>query len=683
MNKPEDKTAAGSLIHFLKDKGKIVLGRATHTDVVNDHPTVSKEHASIEEVNGEYFVTDLNSSHGTFINGKKVKGRVKFTDKDTLYVGMNAYKLNEQVRDLTKEHAINAVGVEKVYPNGLVGLQKMSVSIASGEFVALMGPSGCGKSTLLKTLNYDNPATAGNVKIYGHDIRTHYEMLKRKIGYVPQDDIVHNELTVQSSLYYAAKLRLADDTPETEIEQRITEVLESLNINDPKVRANKVGELSGGQRKRISIAVELLNKPSILFLDEPTSPLDPETVEEFLKCLKRLNATGTTIVMVTHKPEDLHFVDKVIFMAAKGYHVFYGETKDFLPHFSKERIIEVYSYLRDTDRAKQEYEKWYGELPKDSSEELEQELAREKHESPIRQYYWLSKRYLNIKLNDRYNLALLMAQPFIIAGLIGFIFDYFSIGVLFLMAISAIWFGVSNAAKEIVSEVPIYKRERMFNMGIMTYLLSKITVLSLIALVQVIVFVGIIYLRFARSHVGLGGFFDSASFMFYLSLSATLLGLLLSSIFDTTEKVMTVVPIALMPQIMLAGVVTRIDSVLKEILSYFTLGRWGTQGFASIQDRHYAITDSTGSVMQQIPHTVMHTDTIPGAVTIITAVPKVVGDTLSSAGAMHTLAFYEAGNKHHLLQLFQTIPQNLMVITALNLLIFAGLYWMLKRKDTM
>ena len=210
------------------------------------------------------------------------------------------------------------------------------------------------------------------------------------------------------------------------------------------------------------------------------------------------------------------------------------------------------------------------------------------------QLYWLTARYFKIKLNNRQNLALLLAQPLIIAGLVCLVFNQLRIGVLFLMTISAIWFGVSNAAKEIVGELNVYQRERMFNLKINTYILSKCLVLSGIALLQTLVFVAIIYFNFKINTVPefdtiyLKSFWSSVAFMFYISFSATLMGLLLSAYFTSTEKVMTVVPITLMPQILLAGVMTKIDSLLVELLSLTTLGRWGTEGLARIQDSAFS-----------------------------------------------------------------------------------------------
>lgn len=578
-----------NLIDKLKQKNEIIIGRGAEADIIINDNLVSRKHTKVTLENGKYFVSDLTSTNGTFINGKKIKTKTQLTEKDELRVGLKVFGLREGEKDLSDITAIRAVNVSKTYDNGYVGLKPISVNIPSRGFIALMGPSGCGKTTLMNTFNGANPATGGSVYIHGLELKSNYSLLKRKIGYVPQDDIVHLDLSVNKSLYFAAKLRMNDDTTEEEIHQRIDEVCKSLNINDKKLRENKIKELSGGQRKRVSIAVELLNRPSILFLDEPTSPLDPETIDGFLKSIKNLTITqDTTVIMVTHKPEDLNYVDRVIFLGTKGYQAYYGSEKNLYTHFDlKEKdIIGVYSLLSTEQAAKKWNDTWNTTQPDktDNVKENKKPIQDTAKESLLRQFMWLTRRYGKIKMSDTANIILLIAQPVVIAGLLAFIFDKLQLSVLFLIAISAVWFGVSNAAKEIVSEIPIYKRERMYKLNILTYLLSKITILSVIAIIQVIFFILIVQLRFMNDDIAPVNIDKYFLFMFYLAFSATLLGLLLSAIFQNTEKVMTVVPIALMPQIMLAGVLTGIDSKVKELLSYMTLGRWGTEGFARIQN---------------------------------------------------------------------------------------------------
>jgi ABC-type multidrug transport system ATPase subunit/pSer/pThr/pTyr-binding forkhead associated (FHA) protein len=681
-----------TLFEWFELKKSFLIGRSSEADIKVDDPTVSRKHARLYQEGTEFWIEDLQSTNGTFLNGERIFGKVKLKETDTIYVGLHQFKFNEKPKDLNKEPAIQAINVEKVYgvnaKGEKLGLQLLSFEVPKQEFVALMGPSGCGKSTLLKALNGDNPATSGRVLIHGLELEANYNFLKRKIGYVPQDDIVHKELSVEKSLYYAAKLRMGDGVSEDVIAQKINEVLDSLNINRPDIRTKKVGSLSGGQRKRVSIAVELLNSPSILFLDEPTSPLDPETIEEFLKCIKSLTEKGTTVIMVTHKPEDLNYVDKVIFLTTKGYHAYYGDKGEkVLNYFSAKDIIGIYALLSKDDKVKYWYEKWNQNSEKQIvTNEKPKPFEKPKSESFFGQLYWLCRRYMNIKLNDRINTVLLFAQPVVIAGLVALIFNDLDLGILFLMAISAIWFGVSNACKEIVGEIPIYRRERMFNMRIGTYMLSKIIVLTFFAALQALVFVSIIYLRFKNdttpgldNPVMLGYFWQNALFMLYLAFSATLMGLLISAIFDNTEKVMTIVPIALMPQIMLAGVVTKLNDQITEFLSYTMIGRWGTEGFAILQDQSVG-ADTTGSIVNKIPE--MVTDTLINPQNhVVTLVPHQTGEMIASkSGAMETLDLYHDG----LLNWTQSSDMQYvwMVITIINLLSFVGVYIALKRKDT-
>lgn len=585
-----------SLDAWLQSKSEIIIGRSADADIVLNDPASSRKHTRVFRGKDGIYAEDLNSTNGTYINGRRIKGRQKLGADDVLYIGLNAFRLGSARVDLSRENAITAVSVSKVYKNGHVGLQPLSISIPGRQMVAMMGPSGCGKSTLLKILNGDNPATGGQVFLYGLELLSNYELLKQKIGYVPQDDIVHAELSVDDTLYYAAKLRLDSDAGEDEIRERMEEVLTSLNINDPKIRQNKVGSLSGGQRKRVSIAVELLNKPSILFLDEPTSPLDPETIEEFLKCLRRLCDQGTTVVMVTHKPEDLNYVDRLIFLGSRGYHVYDGNREQFLAHFGKQNIVEVYSLLNSESSSKDWYRKWYRE---DRNAEITRNasIRKDRDVNPLSQLYWLMRRYFHIKVSNTRNLILLLVQPVLIASLILMVYQVLlkedpnpaktqvSPGVLFLMAVAAVWFGVSNSAKEIVGEKAIFRRERMFNLKLGPYLLSKWLVLSIISLVQLFIFAGILKAGYGDQFAA---FFPSTLFLLAISASAILFGLLLSVMSDTTEEVMSILPVALMPQIILAGMVAALDNKFTELLSYGTLGRWGTEGLARIQDGYEA-----------------------------------------------------------------------------------------------
>jgi ABC-type multidrug transport system ATPase subunit len=481
--------------------------------------------------------------------------------------------------------AIRAYKLKTVTEKGKTILQESSFDIPKGELIAILGPSGCGKSTILKALNGDSPATSGRVWLSGLEFNVeNFNSIKTQIGYVPQDDNIHLELTVEKTLFYAANLRLINSNKEDK-KNKIEEVMKILKIDS--IRNSKIEKISGGQRKRVAIARELLTNPAILFLDEPTSPLDPQTIEEFLKILKNLTKRGTTVIMVTHKPEDLFYMDKAIFMAVGGHITYFGSANSYLQYFGVSNVIEVYSLL-DGPNTQYWINKYNNLNPSDFKGELDVEHKTSKEPNYIYQYFWLSLRYLNIKINDSKNLSIMIGQAPAIALLLCLIFDKFSQVVPFFMAVSAIWFGANNAAREIVSEQKIYKRERMFNLGIFPYLFSKVTILGLVAFIQSILFTTILFFRYKHSNFEYAGLelanpFSVIMWMTYLSLSATIMGLLISSFVNNTEKVMSIIPVVLIPQIMLAGVVVKIKFVFVELLSYLTLSRWGTTGFAKIQ----------------------------------------------------------------------------------------------------
>ena len=570
-----------NIVDILKTKKTIFLGRGTNCDIVLNHGTISKVHASITLTpNNGYQIKDLGSTNGTYVNGRKIKTVETIDFKDNIFIGRHQITLEAPSKNLSDELAITAIGIEKTYSNGVKGLKKMDLSIPSKSIIAIMGPSGCGKSTLLKALNGDTPPTKGKVFLFNLELSENWQYLKTQIGYVPQDDIVHQQLTVEQCLYFTAKLRL-DNLSDQYIDKKIDQVLEDLNILEKK--KNLISNLSGGQRKRVSIAVELMTDPLIMFLDEPTSPLDPQTVEDFLDIMKKLSERGTTVLMVTHKPEDLGYMDEVIFMAEGGNIVYQGDTNKYKEYFNVKSVVSVFSQISGKTA-----EIWIRKYlnPRVLGSNSGFDFVKSTSEvSSIEQFSWLSKRYFKIKLNDRLNSSLLLAQAPIIALLICLIYEEVESGFLFMIAISAIWLGAQNAAREIVSEQAIYKRERMFNLKILPYIFSKISVLSFFSIIQSAIFILIlsIYYNSSDKIVDINRPFVLFLWMIFLSISSTFLGLLLSSIVRTSERAMTILPLILLPQIMLAGVISKISSKAVEFISYFTLSRWGVEGFHIIQ----------------------------------------------------------------------------------------------------
>ena len=576
-----------NILELFNNTDKIIVGRDSSCDLRINDTRISRRHASIKKItNDKFLLQDLDSLNGIYVNGSKVNGSRTISKKDNIFLGKYLLKIDGRAKDLSDELAISAIGIEKVYPNqkkGKKALHKMDISVPSRSLLAIMGPSGCGKSTLLKSLNGESPPTKGKVLIFNQDLISNYEYLKTQIGYVPQDDIVHKQLTVEQSLYFAAKLRIANINND-DINIKIDKILSELNISH--IKKNLISDISGGQRKRVSIAIELLTDPMLLFLDEPTSPLDPQTIEDFLNILKKLSENGTTVIMVTHKPEDLDYMDEVIFMADNngGKIVYYGDSTKYKDYFNVNNAVSVFSQISGGN-SKKWVDKYSNPRPLSTTQDKEKILVNKSNQSSVGQFFWLTYRYFKIKTNDRVNTSIMLLQAPIIAALACLVFNEVTLSVLFIMAVSSVWFGSTNAAREIVGELPIYKRERMYNLRLIPYIFSKITVLSLFSIIQSFVFVYILYFNYGNSDYDLffNNPFSAFIWMSFLTISSTFLGLLLSAIFDTSEKVLAVVPIVLIPQIMLAGLVAKIGSKTVEFISYLTFTRWGIEGFGNIQ----------------------------------------------------------------------------------------------------
>lgn len=692
-----DTLNTANILDKLKTKKQIVIGRNPNCDFVITSSSVSRSHAMIEKISESHFlIKDLGSLNGTYVNGSKISSSgVKVGTNDIIIIGRFKISLKGGASDLSKEAAIKAEKIVKKYSNGYIGLHETSIEIPSKSLLAVMGPSGCGKSTLLKALNGDSPASQGRVTICGLELNENYDYIKTHIGYVPQDDIVHRELSVYKSLYYAAKLRLSDATDE-EINQKIEQVLDSLNITH--IKNNLVSGISGGQRKRVSIAVELLTDPLVLFLDEPTSPLDPQTIEDFLGCLRKLAENGTTVIMVTHKPEDLDYMDSVIFMAEGGHIVYYGTTTGYISHFKQERVTKVYAEL-----VKENAGPWIDLYKRQNPPSSQAPLPPQKIKSTSKinyfnQFFWLTRRYFNIKLNDKVNSLFMIGQAPIIALLVVVIFDQIQLAVPFLIAVSAIWFGANNAAREIVGEFPIYKRERMFNQDIFIYIFSKITVLGTFATVQAIIFITILYAKFSGgSQVVWNDPVLTCFWMIFLSVSATMMGLFLSAVVNSTEKVMTLVPITLIPQILLGGLLSKISSSVVEVMSYFTISRWGTEGFANIQKTaeipKYAIFDQKDKIVDSTYMgnyvTEACTNKQNGKEIADLDMTVLVEKNLDGTDKYENVtAVKELGKQYHssyedfFPNLFSTLKIDFIAVSIISLIFFIGIYWALKSKDS-
>lgn len=415
----------------------ITIGRLSDNMVVLSHPQVSARHAQLQQVQGGYRIVDLGSTNHVYVNNQLVHNQQLLQPGDEIRIG--PFKLTYTGTQLTSHDESNSIRIDalhlqKVGNNQSILLNDISLAIPPRKFVALVGASGAGKSTLMDALNGLRPAQKGVVLYNGQDYYRHLAAFSSQLGYVPQDDIIHRDLTVERALYYAAKMRLPEDFTEEQIQQRINEVLDDVEM---KFRRNLlVSKLSGGQRKRVSIALELLANPSIFFLDEPTSGLDPGLDRKMMFLLRKLADKGHTIILVTHATNNINACDYVCFLAQGGRLAYYGPPNEAKAFFGKTDFAEIYSALEPTDedsnipaeaearfRNSPDFQRYVvqplnsGPAGRANLEQATTEVTQPKRGDPKKQLVLLSLRYMELLRNDVGNLLILLLQAPVI-GLI-------------------------------------------------------------------------------------------------------------------------------------------------------------------------------------------------------------------------------------------------------------------------
>lgn len=423
---------------------QLTIGRAPGNDLQLVHPQVSSYHARLVREGETYRVVDLNSTNHVYVNSERTTSHLlKLGDE----IRIGPYRLVFEITQLKQYDESNFIRIDarnlkKTGNNNVVLLDDLSFSVPPRKFVALVGGSGAGKSTLMDALNGSRPAHSGTVLYNGQDYYKHLAAFSTQLGYVPQDDIVHRDLTVERALYYAAKMRLPRDFTAGQIRQRINEVLDDVELTAR--RKLLVKKLSGGQRKRVSIALELLANPSILFLDEPTSGLDPGLDRKMMFLLRRLADKGHTIVLVTHATNNINTCDYICFLCSGGRLAFFGPPEDAKMYFGKNDFAEIYSSLEPTEenpnvpqeagsrfRTSPEYRKYVEEplyrQPQNQLTSAAQTLARPKRGNPFAQFFLLAQRNLELLRNNTSNLAILLMQAPLIALLL-MLLVYFEVG---------------------------------------------------------------------------------------------------------------------------------------------------------------------------------------------------------------------------------------------------------------
>ena len=588
FRKHDARHATGDF-RFDLDKDRLLIGRSLSADIQLPDPQVAVRHAELVRDAGGWRVVDLASGRPTLLNGSATRS-APLRPGDELRVGPYTLVLNRESTTLTAYglKSFSALSVRNLKRQiGEVSLlDDVSFTVFSGEVIALVGPSGAGKTTLLTAIAGIAPADTGDVLLDGNNFHSLLANDRSIVGIVPQDDVVHSELSVEEALWYSGRLRFAKDVPSESIDTAVDRVLEDLTIDH--IRSSRIGDavkrgISGGQRKRVSLGQELLtHSTKVLFLDEPTSGLDPQTAQDIVGLVRHLADEGRIIFIVTHDvtPSVMSMVDHLIVMAPGGRLAWFGPPDDACNYFKVDSPDEIFARLQDRSGQAWGVDYKQGEARKkyvatreyligiDGVESGESEDAEPVRMSPWLQLRTLTARYAKVKLRDRVGTGVLLAQAPLLAVAMWLIFEAPTSSQLFMLGLSALWFGASASVRELISERSIWQRERRVGLGVLPYVGSKVAVLGGLVAVQCLV---LSFLNWWL--VGMGD--DPYNFsLTMLSISTVLtgltgvsLGLLMSALFSSSEAAVGALPLVLIPKIAFGGLIVGLKE-MKVALAY-------------------------------------------------------------------------------------------------------------------
>jgi ABC-type multidrug transport system ATPase subunit len=598
----EDKEKISEQDKAIKLKeGVNKVGRADDNDIVIKHPMISSHHAIIWKSNEILEIEDTNSLNGVFVNGIKVsKSRITYDDVINLGIYplrlsehkiIRSYKSDGRIDLANLSFAVNDKGNKKVIINDI------SLTIYPTEFVGLIGPSGSGKTTLLNLMNGYSMPTTGEVIVNSFNLHKNQNLFRGMIGFVPQDDIIHRELTVYESLYYSAKLRLPSDTSEKEIQDRVNDIIDKLELTKAKnviIGSPEKRGISGGQRKRVNLAQELITQPTILFMDEPTSGLDPRSDHKIMKLLRTLADEGRIVILTTHhiSIENFKLFDNIVLLSKGGKVAFYGPSyPDSLQYFNvddpKEIFDEIEAKTENSDPSKEfKQSNYYNEyvtkriLTAANKYKSSAGQIKKSKISNLRQLFIFLRRLIRIKISDKANTLILLLQSPILALLIALTLNLPKslrmntdfLNPLNIMVITAVFFGIINTSREIVSERAIYMRERKVFLKIPPYLFSKFALLSFISFIQSFFLVVIIHSLCDLNY----NIVNMIFIIFLTSIVSMCFGLFISSVAKSPDSAISLSIFALIPQIIYAGAVVPLGKMNSAVnfISNFCITRW-------------------------------------------------------------------------------------------------------------
>ncbi|MFJ2027572.1 FHA domain-containing protein [Streptomyces sp. NPDC087897] len=593
------------------------IGRALENELVVSDLQVSRHHAEFHATpDGRFEIRDLGSHNGTYVNGLPLhkSGSALIGPNDIVGVGHSTFRLvGDRLEEFvdTGEVSFSARHLTVTVDGGKQILKDVSFGVPEKSLIAVIGPSGSGKSTLLKALTGYRPADQGDVLYDNRNLYKQFAELRQRIGLVPQDDILHKELTVTKALKYAAKLRFPADTTESERQARITEVLAELKLDIHKDK--KITSLSGGQRKRVSVALELLTKPSLIFLDEPTSGLDPGMDRDVMQLLRGLADDGRTVLVVTHSVAELAICDKLLVMAPGGSVAYFGPPEEALNFFGYTSWADVFSAFenyRDYDwagrwRGSQHYQLYAADIDAVAAQPVTmpppQQMRPPKPQTWGAQLWTLVRRYASVIASDKAFLGLMVALPAVIGVLSAVIPAEFGLTaptpptrfngksgmILLILAVGICLAGSASSVRELIKERVIYERERATGLSRSAYLASKVIVLGVITAFQSVILCGIC---FAVRDLPAEGLFMPPAVEICISIVALgftsmMFGLMISALVKTSEMTMPLLVMFAIVQLVFTGVLFQVYGTPGlEQLTWLMPSRWGVAAAGTTLD---------------------------------------------------------------------------------------------------
>ncbi|MEU1226063.1 FHA domain-containing protein [Streptomyces sp. NPDC005828] len=600
------------------DLGRVMrIGRALENELVVSDLQVSRHHAEFHATpDGRFEIRDLGSHNGTYVNGQPIPkgGTALLGPQDIVGVGHSTFRIvGGQLEEFvdTGSVSFSARHLTVTVDGGKQILKDVTFGVPEKSLIGVIGPSGSGKSTLLKALTGYRPANEGDVLYDNRSLYKQFAELRQRIGLVPQDDILHKELTVQKALRYAAKLRFPGDTAAAEREARIDEVLRELKLDIHKEK--KVTSLSGGQRKRVSVALELLTKPSLIFLDEPTSGLDPGMDRDVMQLLRGLADDGRTVLVVTHSVAELGLCDKLLVMAPGGSVAYFGPPDEALNFFGYSTWADVFSAFenyRDYDwagrwKGSQHYQMYAADIDAVAAQPVQmpqQAMARPpKPQGWGSQLLTLIRRYVSVIASDKGFMALMVILPAVLGAVSVVIPADFGLGkptppsrfngdagtIMLILAVGMCFSGAANSVRELIKERVIYERERAVGLSRSAYLMSKVIVLGLITAFQGVIICGIGFSTRALPEEGL--FMPPAVELciqvIALGLTSMMVGLVISALVKTAEKTMPLLVMFAIIQVVFTGILFQVyGSPGLEQFAWLMPSRWGIAGAGTTLD---------------------------------------------------------------------------------------------------